>query len=165
MSFKYPLMRNNLTQDDLLAASLLLQENDPKLTSGPRVLEFESEWSEWLGIKHSIFLNSGSSANLLAIAYLRLKFPNGGRIIVPPLTWSSDISSLIWLGFEPLFIDISLNTLGIDNNILLSQLDSYRDVCAIFITHAQGLNALTDAHTLHTLTDVLSGTFGMYNAH
>ena len=136
-------MRNNILESDLKNVINLLQEKDPRLTSGPKVFEFEQQWSKWLGVKYSVFVNSGSSSNLLAMAWLKSKFPNGGKVIVPPFTWSSDISSLLWMGFEPVFIDISLNTLGIDESRLLNKLDEINDICAIFITHAQGFNALT----------------------
>ena len=69
-------------------------------------------------------------------------FPSGGKVIVPPFTWSSDISSLIWMGFEPLFVDIKLETLGLDSNQVINQLKKDKEIVAIFLTHAQGLNAL-----------------------
>ena len=71
---KYPLMRQNIQREDLDTVIELLKQDDPKLTAGPRVSEFEEKWSEWLGVKYSIFVNSGSSSNLLAIAWLKLRF-------------------------------------------------------------------------------------------
>ena len=107
---KFPLMKNNILETDLSPVISLLKEKDPRLTSGPKVKEFENLWSKWLGVKYSVFINSGSSANLLCLALLKEKYPNGGDIIVPPFTWSSDISSIIWMGFNPKFIDINLST-------------------------------------------------------
>ncbi|MDC2963098.1 DegT/DnrJ/EryC1/StrS aminotransferase family protein [Prochlorococcus sp. AH-736-K15] len=140
--FKHPLMRNNILKSDLSPVIDLLRSEEPKLTSGPKVEEFEKEWSEWLGCKYSVFVNSGSSANLLCLALLKEKYPDGGKVIVPPFTWSSDISSLIWMGFEPFFVDINLKTLGLDSKKVINNLQTLNDVRAIFITHAQGLNAL-----------------------
>ena len=57
--------------------------------------------------KHSLFVNSGSSANLLSMTALSLKYPEGGEVIVPAHTWVSDISSVIQCGFEPVFVDIN----------------------------------------------------------
>ena len=108
---KFPLMKNNILESDLSPVIDLLQEKDPRLTSGSKVREFEELWSKWLGVKYSVFVNSGSSANLLCIALLKEKFPDGGDIIVPPFTWSSDISSILWMGFNPIFIDINLYSL------------------------------------------------------
>tara|TARA_Y100001968_G_scaffold333876_1_gene400430 strand:- start:4926 stop:6110 length:1185 start_codon:yes stop_codon:yes gene_type:complete len=141
---RYPLMKNNLLPQDLAGVINLLQENDPKLTAGPRVAEFESNWSDWLGVKYSVFVNSGSSANLLAIAWLKTLFPHGGRVIVPPFTWSSDISSVLWMGFTPEFVDIALHTLSIDEIKLENALNKYEDIKAVFITHAQGINGLSN---------------------
>ncbi len=139
---KYPLMRNNILKEDLIPVIDLLNQDEPKLTSGPEVLKSEQEWSKWLGCEYSLFVNSGSSANLLCLALLKEIYPSGGKVIVPPFTWSSDISSLIWMGFEPLFVDIRLETLGLNSRNVIDHLKKDKDIVAIFITHAQGLNAL-----------------------
>ena len=89
---KFPLMRNNISRADLDAIIDHLRQDDPILTNGPQVRAFEEEWSRWLGVKHSVFVNSGSSANLLSMTLLKLAHPEGGEIIVPPLTWVSDIA-------------------------------------------------------------------------
>lgn len=139
---KFPLMKNNILESDLSPVISLLKEKDPKLTSGPKVKEFESLWSKWLGVKYSVFINSGSSANLLCLALLKEKYPEGGEVIVPPFTWSSDISSIIWMGFKPRFIDINLSTLALNSELVISELESNNNIKAIFLTHAQGINGL-----------------------
>ena len=139
---KFPLMKNNLLREDLMPVIELLMEKDPKLTAGPKVKEFEKAWSEWLGVKYSVFVNSGSSANLLCLALLKEKFPNGGDVIVPPFTWSSDISSIIWMGFNPLFIDINLSSLALNSDLVIKELETNKNIKAIFLTHAQGINGL-----------------------
>ena len=141
---KFPLMQNNILSNDLIPVIELLQQKDPKLTTGPKVKEFESLWSKWLGVKYSVFINSGSSANLLCLALLKEKFPNGGDIIVPPFTWSSDISSIIWMGFNPKFIDIKLSTLALNSDLVIQELEKNKNVKAIFLTHAQGINGLDE---------------------
>ncbi len=158
---KYPLMRNNILAEDLRPVIDLLSTQDPRLTSGPKVEEFENKWSEWLGVKYSLFVNSGSSSNLLAVALLKERFPEGGKIIVPAFTWSSDISSVFWMGFEPLFVDISLDTLGLDGKQVIENLEKYNDVRAVFLTHAQGINGLDeklsrylDSHEIYLIEDV-----------
>jgi CDP-6-deoxy-D-xylo-4-hexulose-3-dehydrase len=142
---RYPLMKNNILREDLLPVIDLLSEVDPQLTAGPRVAEFEDAWSDWLGVKYSVFVNSGSSANLACLAYLKQKFPDGGKVVVPPFTWSSDISSTLWMGFTPLFVDISLNTLGLSGTQVIDQLKKDEDIVAVFLTHAQGLNGLDES--------------------
>ncbi len=139
---KFPLMKNNILGTDLEPVINLLKGVDPRLTAGEKVRDFEEKWSNWLGVKYSVFVNSGSSANLLCIALLKEKFPEGGDIIVPPFTWSSDISSLIWMGFNPIFIDIRLSSLALDPKLTIRELEKNKNIKAIFLTHAQGLNGL-----------------------
>lgn len=81
---KFPLMRNNILREDLDSVIEHLKKDDPILTNGPKVKEFEKKWSEWLGVKYSVFVNSGASSNLLSMAILKLKYPEGGDVIVPP---------------------------------------------------------------------------------
>ena len=51
--------------------STCFAQDDPILTQSGNVRAFEQEWSDWLGVKHSVFVNSGSSANLVTMAALR----------------------------------------------------------------------------------------------
>ena len=140
--FRYPLMRNNLPREDLDQVIALLQQDDPILTNGPHCREFEDEWNRWLGTKYSVFVNSGTSANLMSMAILKMKYPQGGEIIVPPLTWVSDVASVLHTGFEPVFVDINPRTLSMDTDQILEKLtDRTR---AVFMTHVQGFNGLTN---------------------
>jgi len=139
---KYPLMRNNILREDLDEVIKHLQKDDPILTNGANVRAFEEEWSKWLGVKYSVFVNSGSSANLLSMAVLKINNPNGGEVIVPSLTWSSDISSVLQNGFTPIFVDINPKTLSIDTGQLLKKISD--KTLAVFLTHAQGFDGLTD---------------------
>ncbi|SVD83165.1 uncharacterized protein METZ01_LOCUS436019, partial [marine metagenome] len=137
-----PLMRNNILREDLDAVIKHLKQDDPILTNGPNVRAFEEEWSEWLGVKYSVFVNSGSSANLLTMAILKIYFPQGGEVIVPSLTWISDISSVLQNGFTPVFVDTDPHSLAMNSKeVLLKITEKTR---AVFLTHAQGFDGLTD---------------------
>ena len=114
--FKFPLMRNNISRNDLNKLISYLKKPNPYLTQGEKVREFEKSWSKWLGVKYSVFVNSGSSANLLSLSLLKLRFPQGGEVIVPPLTWVSDIASVLQTGFKPIFCDINLHNLGMNED-------------------------------------------------
>ena len=139
---KYPLMRNNILRQDLDAVIEHLKQDDPILTNGPHVKSFEMAWSQWLGASYSVFVNSGASANLLTMALLKIRHPCGGEVIVPPLTWVSDISSVIQNGFTPVFADIDPHSLAMDTAQILAKItDRTR---AVFITHVQGFDGLTD---------------------
>jgi CDP-4-dehydro-6-deoxyglucose reductase, E1 len=142
MPLNLPLMQNNITREDLDTVIDFLQQDDPILTQAAHVRAFEAEWSEWLGVRYSVFVNSGSSANQLTMAALRMRYPQGGEVIVPPLTWVSDISSVLQAGFRPVFVDIDRRHLGMDTKKILAALNV--ETRAVFLTHVQGFNALTN---------------------
>ncbi|RMH36234.1 MAG: DegT/DnrJ/EryC1/StrS family aminotransferase [Nitrospirae bacterium] len=137
----WPLMYNNVTRQDLDALIEFLHHDIPRLTQAEQVEAFEREWSTWLGVKHSVFVNSGSSANLLTLAALR-EHTGPGEIIVPALTWVSDIAAVLHCGFTPVFVDSDPSTLGMDPEQVLAKVTS--KTRAVFLTHVLGLNALTD---------------------
>ncbi len=138
----FPLMRNNILREDLDAVIAHLRQDDPILTHGAHVRAFEAEWSEWLGVKHSVFVNSGASANLLTMAILKIRHPEGGEVIVPPLAWVSDIASVLQNGFKPVFADIDPRTLAMDSSKILAEITPLTR--AVFLTHVQGFDGLTD---------------------
>ena len=135
----WPLMRNNITRDDLQSVIRFLSAEDPILTQSKQVELFEQEWSAWLGVRHSVFVNSGSSANLITMAALRHRF-GPGEVIVPTLTWVSDISAVLHAGLTPVFVDIDPHTLGMDNDAVIEKLTLRTR--AVFLTHVLGYNAL-----------------------
>jgi CDP-6-deoxy-D-xylo-4-hexulose-3-dehydrase len=139
-NLNWPLMDDNITREDLDAVIAYLQQPQPRLTHGAQVREFEREWSEWLGVKYSVLVNSGASANLLTMAALREHFGTG-EVIVPPLTWVSDIAAVLQNGLDPVFVDIDRRTLGMDAEQVLQEVT--RDTKAVFLTHILGYNALT----------------------
>ncbi len=136
----WPLMQNNLARTDLDAVIAFLQDGDPILTQSTQVRAFEEEWSSWLGCRHSVFVNSGASANLLTMTALRETF-GPGEVIVPTLTWVSDIASVLQCGLTPVFVDIDPLTLGMDPQQVLAALTPRTR--AVFLTHVLGYNALT----------------------
>ncbi len=139
---KFPLMRNNILREDLDAVIEHLKQDDPILTHGANVRAFEAEWSAWLGVKYSVFVNSGASANLLTLAILKIRHPEGGEVITPPLGWVSDVASVLQNGFTPVFADIDPATLAMDTAQILSKItDKTR---AVLLTHVQGFDGLTD---------------------
>ena len=137
----WPLMENNIAREDLDAVIKFLRQDDPILTQSKNVAAFEEEWSKWLGVKHSVFVNSGSSANQITMAAIRERF-GGGEIIVPTLTWISDIASVLQNGFDPVFVDINPRTLGMDTKQVVKKIS--KKTRAVFLTHILGYNALDD---------------------
>ena len=146
----WPLMHNNITRADLDLIIQYLSGEDPQLTHGPKVREFEKKWNEWLGVKYSVMVNSGSSANDLTM--LALKHLKGvGEVIVPPLTWVSDIASVLHAGMSPKFVDISPKNLALDETKVLNAISS--NTKAVFLTHVLGYDGLTDK-LIKTLSDL-----------
>lgn len=132
-------MHNNILQEDREALIDFLKE-DAHITQHKQVEAFEREWSEWLGVKRSVFVSSGSSANLITLAALREK-AGPGEIIVPVLTWSSDIASVLHCGFTPVFVDADPRTLGMSEKGIMGAVTSRTK--AVFLTHILGYNALS----------------------
>jgi len=148
MKLNWPLMENNITTRDLDVLIEFLKGN-PRLTQSDNVAGFEKEWSKWLGVKHSVYVNSGASANLITIATLKHLY-GIGEIIVPPLTWVSDIASVLQNGFTPVFADINPKNLCMNDDEIIKKLT--KKTKAVFMTYVQGFNGLTD-RLLETLKE------------
>ena len=88
----------------------------PRLTKGPVTIDYEEKWSKYLNVEHSIFVNSGSSANLLMLSSLVESglLKAGDSIVVPALSWSTDLAPVLQLGFRPIICDCNLEDLSID---------------------------------------------------
>lgn len=135
-------MEDNIDKEDIRnLINFLDQDKIPKLTNGPKVIEFENAWGNWLGTKYNLMVNSGASANELTILALNELYEDG-EIIIPPLTWISDIAAVVFSKFTPVFCDINLTNLSFDINKLKKSITS--KTRAIFITHVLGINAITD---------------------
>jgi CDP-6-deoxy-D-xylo-4-hexulose-3-dehydrase len=75
---------------------------------GPKSIEFEERVAKYFGKKYGVFVNSGSSACLLALASLLL--PKGTKVVTPACTFSTTLAPIIQLGLVPIFVDVDLNT-------------------------------------------------------
>ena len=144
MKLNHALMDNNFTKSDMDSVVKLVKKKDIILTQSKKVKEFEKKWSKWVGTKYSVYVNSGSSANFITISALKAlnKNKNKNEIIVPTLTWVSDINSVIMNGFKPVFVDINLSNLSMNINQVIKKISN--KTLAVFITHAQGFNGLAD---------------------
>ena len=140
MKFSHPLMHSNFSRSDMGKAIKLLKKKNPILTQSKYVKEFETKWSKWLNVKYSIFVNSGSSANILTMSILKILYGKG-EIILPTLTWVSDINAVILNNFKPVFADINPKNLCIDENEIYKKVN--KKTLAVFMTHAQGFNGLS----------------------
>ena len=101
-NFKHSLMESNFSTEDIKKVIKHLKTKNVILTQNKNVKLFEESWSKWLGVKYSVFVNSGSSANLLSISILRMLNKKKKEVILPALTWSSDVYSVIQNNLKPL---------------------------------------------------------------
>ena len=135
-------MEDNIIREDVdEIISFLSQKKIPRLTNGPKVVEFEKKWSKWLGTDKSVFVNSGHSANQVTMLSIKHLY-GGGEVILSPLNWISDVSSVIQNGFTPVFVDINYKNLALNEKLILEKIND--KTRAILLTHILGLNGLTD---------------------
>lgn len=122
-----------------------------RFTNGDKVKKFESEWNEWLGSQHSLFVSSGSTANFLLLAavkeYLGLK--NGDKVLVPACTWMTNVAPVIQLGLVPVFCDVNLYNYSFDKKHLEVISKIHPNIKLIFATHLLGFPSW-DAETFRS---------------
>ena len=112
------LVSDTINKDDIKRlVTWLSQEDTPILTKNKVTLEFEGKWSGKIGVKNTCYVNSGSSAILLALAALkesgRLR---NNKVVAPALSWATDVSSPMLLGMDVELCDCNLHNLSIDLN-------------------------------------------------
>jgi len=122
MTFRYPLATATWDKDEYDALQNVITSG--MFTMGPKVFEFEQRFANYLGVKHCVMVNSGSSANLLMVAALfysnnsDLALKSGDEVIVPAVSWSTTYFPLHQYGLKIKFVDIDLQTLNYDLNAL-----------------------------------------------
>ena len=92
----------------------------PRLTKSTVTTEFEALFAKWMGCNYCVFVNSGSSANLIMLYVLVQKgiLNIGDKVVVPSLSWATDLSPVMQLGLEPVLCDVDLDNLSVDVNHL-----------------------------------------------
>ncbi len=135
-----PLMNNNITKQDTNSLIEFLRTSDI-FTQNKMVREFERQWSEWLGVKHSVFLNSGSSANFITLSIIRDLY-GAGEVIVSPIGWISDIGSVLAAGHTPVFVDVNLHNFAMDEEAIFHAITPQTK--AVLLVHVLGFNGLTE---------------------
>ena len=139
--FSWPLINDNISvQDKKVMADFILNTN--RFTNGPKVKMFEEEWSKWLGVKYSVMVGSGAAANYITTSIVRELKGQKGEIIVPPIGWVSDVSSIINTGFTPVFVDVSLDTMAISYETIKNAINE--NTKAIVLVHVLGFNGIND---------------------
>lgn len=142
----WPLMKNCITADDKTAMIEFIQKSD-RFTNGPQVKEFEKQWSKWLGVDFSLFVSSGSTANFLLVSAIIEKYQlqKGDKVIVPAMTWVTNIGPIIQLGLQPIFCDVDPRTFSFDLKHLQLLATQHDDIKLVFVSHLFGVFA--DIHS------------------
>lgn len=118
MTFKFPLATATWGQEEQDALQRVIASG--MFTMGVNVQAFEHDFAQYVGSKHCVMVNSGSSSNLLMVAALfytkndSLKLKRGDEVIVPAVSWSTTYYPLYQYGLKIKFVDIDLNTLNYD---------------------------------------------------
>ena len=112
----------------------------PRLTKGPLTLEFEKQWAKYIGTKYATYVNSGSSANLLALYCLMENgtIKRNDKIIVPSVSWATDLSPVFQLGLDPILCDVNLDDLSVDFNHL-EHIIQTQNPKVLMLVHVLGL--------------------------
>jgi CDP-6-deoxy-D-xylo-4-hexulose-3-dehydrase len=107
----------------------------PKLTKGELTVELEKKFANWIGTKFSLFVNSGSSANLLMFyCLIVLNKLKNKKIVVPGLSWVTDLSPVIQFNLEPILVDCNLENLSVDINHLEEIFRTENPSCLILVS-------------------------------
>ncbi len=138
----WPLMKDCITQEDKDSLVNFIQTSN-RYTNGPKVVEFEKQWSEWLGVKHSLFVSSGSTANFLLLSAMKRRYnlKDGDKVLVPSMTWVTNIAPVIQLGLKPIFCDVDNSNFSFDLEHMAKLHQEHPDIRLVFVTHLFGIPA------------------------
>jgi CDP-4-dehydro-6-deoxyglucose reductase, E1 len=138
-SFFYPLVDDPFSKDDIKKGIKVLKSR--QLTLASETLNFEKSFSKKLSTKYSLMVNSGSSANLLALQclinpYRKKRLKKGDEVLIPTLCWSTSLWPIVQSNLKPVFIDIDKNTLNINEAELEKKIT--KKTKAILLVHVLG---------------------------
>ncbi|NBP03162.1 MAG: DegT/DnrJ/EryC1/StrS family aminotransferase [Proteobacteria bacterium] len=163
------LVKDTIDTNDINELINWLKTN-PNLTKGELTPIFEKMWSNWLGCKYSVYVNSGSSANLAAIYSLilsgRLK---NNKIIVPAVSWVTTVSPAIQLGLNPIMCDCDIDNLGLDINHLKLLIEKEKPSVLILVhvlgfpNHMNEITKLCKENDIILIEDTCEAIGSMYN--
>lgn len=165
------LVNDTINKDDINALiEWLSQDEIPRLTKGDLTIELEANWAKKIGTKYSVFVNSGSSSILLTLA--ALKFSNrlkNKKIVVPGLSWATDVSSPILLGMDPIMCDCNLTDLSCDLDYLENIFKSENPSVLILVSplglvpNMDKILSLCEEYDVILLEDVCESMGSKYN--
>ena len=139
---KYPLLSNAFSNEDIIEGQKVLKSK--QITMSVKTKLFERKFAKYVGSKYALMVNSGSSANLLALSLLtnplrKKRLRPGDEVIIPVVCWSTSLWPIIQHGLKPVFVDIDLNNINISIDKLNKSIT--KKTKAIFCVHVLGLSA------------------------
>jgi CDP-6-deoxy-D-xylo-4-hexulose-3-dehydrase len=148
-------MKDTLTWGDRFNLAKFVLTAD-RFTQGKKVDQFEKAWSDWLGVKYSLFVTSGSTANFLlldAVKEIYFKDKKKVKVLLPACTWVTNINPVMQLGMEPVFCDINLYNYGFDLNNA-AEIAKKHEIDIVFVTHLLGL-----PNNIHALSAIFPNAY------
>lgn len=171
-NFNWPLNNSSFTLLDRIKLSLFVLNKNNFWTQHKYVKKIEKDFAEYVGVKYSVFVSSGSTANTLMAMHLRdaNKTKSKNIVIFPSTTWTTSISPFIREGFKPKFIDINLNDFCLDLDLVEEYLKiNHQNVAAILCVSLIGqvpdiarLKDLEKRYSVRILLDNCENTLGLY---
>jgi CDP-4-dehydro-6-deoxyglucose reductase, E1 len=169
MTYKVPLATNSLDETDINAAIKCLKSGN--LTAGKKVKEFEEKFADYFGVKNAIMVNSGSSANLLAMSALAnpldKKLNYGDEVIVPALTWSTTVFPIIQMGAVPVFVDSDVSYQMAEAEIPEMITKKTRAIMPVHILgnmcNMRAIKQIAKEHNLFVIEDTCEALGSKYN--
>ena len=137
MEIKYPLVVDLWGEEEVEAIQRVIKRR--RFTMGEEVKAFEEEFAKKVGSKYAVMVNSGSSANLIAVLATRFVkdgLEYGDKVIVPAIGWSTSYSPLYFADFSLKVIDVDLHTLNIDLQRVKNAID--KNTMAVLIINILG---------------------------
>ena len=133
------------------------------VTMGKKVKSFEEQFSNYIGCKNGIMVNSGSSANLLALSILsnpatENSIKRDSQIITPAITWATTVSPIINVGCTPMFVDVDLDTLCVNTEEIKDAINS-KTACLLPVhlmgnpCNMQEISKISKEHDLYLVED------------
>lgn len=152
MDISYPLATSTWDEKEIKAIQTVIDKD--MYTMGDSVKQFETDFAKFLGRKYCVMVNSGSSANLLAVAALFFtkpaKLKKGDEVIVPAVSWSTTYYPLQQYGLKLKFVDIDLNTLNYDLEALSEAVnDDTKMIMAV--------NLLGNSNDFDRINEIING--------
>jgi len=149
---QFPLVDSSYDNQEILSCISTLLSG--QLTMGQKVREFEKKFAEYCGSSYAAMVNSGSSANLLALSTLTNPVRNihlkpGDKVAIPAVCWSTSLWPIVQMGLVPVLLDVDACTLNLSIDSLKKSL-SRHELKAILMVHILG-----NSTELESLLDIV----------